>query len=307
MRRVEPQPLRPRRRPATISTLITTLRANHGSCASHGARAAAPPRPSRRYSASEPVAAGVAPARARVSDAAARASRRPRRSVVDEHRPAAARPARPSRACRPAPARSGARRRRTAARSPRRRRRAPGRGQLAHVAHRGRRRPRRARFAVKAAKSASPRAASAAISCGPRSLPACGSIATTDARGAPRQHDRRAPAERADLDHRPRRAASARRAAPEPRRLRRGQPALDLESRPRQPPADGARGTSRPIAEHRASPAVACSAEDDRREGQQRLDAQAARAAAISATATTAEHRQERHALRARACTGHAR
>ena len=89
------------------------------------------------------------------------------------------------------------------------------------------------------------------ISCGPRSLPACGSIATTTRRPpVARQDDRRAPAEGADLDHhgRPR----ARSQVPQAPRLRVGQPAFDSVDRLQGGPQDhgaarGARRTTRPF------------------------------------------------------------
>ena len=90
--------------------------------------------------------------------------------------------------------------------------------ELAHVthpvAHSGRRRLARNTSWSSAASAANP-----SISCGPRSLPACGSIATTSTSGAaPRQHDRAAAAEAADLDDRSA-GGSARRPVVQRRRL----------------------------------------------------------------------------------------
>ena len=98
-----------------------------------------------------------------------------------------------------------------------------------HVADtRSRRRPG-CRLASNASWSASPRSASAAISCGPRSPPPCGSIATTlDAPALPR---RRARSSSGRGTSRSRRSAPARApgaaAVPQPPRLRLAQPALD--------------------------------------------------------------------------------
>jgi hypothetical protein len=82
-----------------------------------------------------------------------------------------------------------------------------GIGEGAHVADAlgdpGAREVRRERLVV-----GPPRSASAAISWGPRSEPACGSMHTTSP-ARPRQHDRRAPAEGADLDHAHRAAIGA--------------------------------------------------------------------------------------------------
>ena len=97
---------------------------------------------------------------------------------MDQHRPAGPDARAPARRCRRAPGGSGGRRRRRARRSrPRPRRARPARS--ARTWRTRSRTPARSRFARKRSWSASPVAASVSISCGPRSVPACGSIAIT--------------------------------------------------------------------------------------------------------------------------------
>ena len=169
--------------PPRTSTLIATLRANHGSSARWrpSVRARRRGRRARRsYSARLPVRPDVAPL-ARPAHAASSAKRHADRGerVVDEHRPA--------RRDAPAPADEVRARRPEAVRAVDvQQRERPGDvavrvgGELAHVAHAvGDARGRQV-GAGTPRESASPREASAAISCGPRSLPACGSIATTE-------------------------------------------------------------------------------------------------------------------------------
>ena len=93
----------------------------------------------------------------------------------------------------------------------------------------GRRRRPAARLSRKTWWSSAASSANPSISCGPRSLPACGSIATISTPGAAgaRQHDRRAAAEAADLDDQPAGRARVGRVV-QRRRLARRHPAVDV-------------------------------------------------------------------------------
>ena len=122
-------------------------------------------------------------------------------AVVDEHAARRRRPGRPSGGGRRGPARSGGRRRPRAGRRRRRRRRGRRRRTPARGAPGRRRRPP-ARLARNTSWSSAASSSKPLISCGPRSLPAWGSMATTStpAAAAEGQHDRRPAPEAADLD-----------------------------------------------------------------------------------------------------------
>ena len=227
----------PSRSPAAIRPLRTRFPANHGELRELAQPDAARDRSRGRTSPASRRGRGSATTARRHDGRQQRERHADRRErVVHEHPPAVGHARAPAHEVGAGRAGSGARRRRTGGRPARRTRAAPAPRSRA----RGARAPRRRRARGCDRNAARSRLAERRLR---RDLPrpAVRADVRVDAHDldvrprAAREHDRRPPAERADLDDPPA-GRHRRRRGEQPPRLRLGQPALDAARRPPRPP-----------------------------------------------------------------------